>query len=49
MLGPYSVHRLHPQQLGRRGIPHGLWRDGVLSITYVRHGTPDDGPFYLAE
>jgi hypothetical protein len=23
MLGPYSVHRLHPQHLGRRGIPHG--------------------------
>jgi hypothetical protein len=26
-----------------------MWRDGVLSITYVRHETPDDGPFYLAE
>jgi hypothetical protein len=50
MFGPYGVTRQHPNSFVEAESLTIMWRDGVLSITYISHETPDeDGPFYLAE
>jgi hypothetical protein len=45
MLGPYEVHELHPNSLEEAQFLSFMWKDGLLTITYVRHETPDDWPF----
>lgn len=50
MLGPYEVHELHPNSLKEAQFLSFMWKDGLLTITYARHDTPEeDGPFYVAE
>ena len=38
MLGPYEVHRLHPNSLVEAESLAFVWKDGLLTISYTSHG-----------
>ncbi len=49
MLGPIQVYTRHPNSLKEREYLSVRWRDGKLTVTYVRHDTPDSEEFYSQE
>ena len=49
MLGPIDVYTRHPNSLKEHEYLRAWWRDGKLTVTYVRHDTPDGEEFYAQE
>ena len=49
MLGPTQVYTRHPNSLKEHEYLMTMWRNGRLTVTYVRHDSPDGEEFYSEE
>lgn len=48
-LGPIQVYRLHPNSVKEAEYLRVVWKDGRLTVTYVRHNDPRGNEMYAQE
>lgn len=48
-LGPIQVYRLHPNSLKEAEYLRVMWKDGRLTVTYVRHDDLRSNEMYAQE